>query len=190
MASPAIPKNRQIEATDQSTKLLFDVLGEHRDCPIMIPATNAPSSVCTPMKFVISARQWRSKNHADNGHLDNKVVVGPANDFRDPMTPNRKAKREKSHRAQDAEKHWSNDNSSLGGKAANKRENCPAHGVIQNRGREDDLAEIAAEIVHFPEDGRDDLDGGNRESRREKKRGEQAPVWIGNVVRGSASQTP
>ena len=57
MASPAIPKKIGInEATINPRSCSSMRLVRIGDCPIMIPATNAPSSVCTPMKFVISAR--------------------------------------------------------------------------------------------------------------------------------------
>jgi hypothetical protein len=54
---PRHPKeDRHKQGHDQSSQLLFDVLVRIGDCPIMIPTANAPSTVCTPMKLVTSAR--------------------------------------------------------------------------------------------------------------------------------------
>ena len=71
--------------------------------------------------------------------------------------------------------------------AADERENRPADGVIQDRGREDDLAEIAAEIVHLAEDGGNDFDGGNGQRCCEEERREQAPIRIGQNACPAAS---
>ena len=101
------------------------------------------------------------EDHGDDGHLDDEVIVRPANDPRDPAASNGEAKGEKRRRAKNAKKHRSDYNPPLRRQTADKCENSPGGGVIQDRGREDDLAKIAAEIIHLAEHSRDDFDRRN-----------------------------
>jgi hypothetical protein len=58
------------------------------------------------MKLVRSCQSNHDhQDHGDNGHLDDEVIVRPANDSRDQSTSNGEAKNEKPGRAQNAKEH-------------------------------------------------------------------------------------
>src|ERR1700738_402941 len=183
-------KDRHKQSYDQSSQLLFDVLRQDW----RLPNHDTSREGTENGMHADEVRHQRQSNHdyqdeADNGHLDDKVIVRPANDSRNPAASDGEAKNEKCCRAENAKEHRSDYNPPLSPQTSEERENRPADGVIQDRSREDDLAEIAAEIVHLSEDGGDDFDGGNGQRCCEKERREQAPSRIGqNAVRQHLSE--
>jgi hypothetical protein len=61
---PAMPKNTGMNnAVIRPRKLLLDMPGQDRDSPTRMPATKAPSTVCTPIS-------WRGEGHHQHDHQD------------------------------------------------------------------------------------------------------------------------
>src|SRR6266436_8867078 len=160
---PRHPKeDRHKQGHDQSSQLHFDVL--RQDWRLPDHDTSRERSEHGMHADEVSHQRQSNHDHqddADDGHLDDKMIVCPANDSRDPAASDGEAKNEKCCRAKNAKEYRSDYNPPLRRQAADERENRPADGIIQDRGREDDLAEIAAEIVHLAKDGGNDFDGGN-----------------------------
>ena len=143
---PRHPKeDRHKQGHDQSSQLLFDVLGQNWRLP---NHDTSHESTEHGMHADEVGHQCQSKHDdqddADDGHLDDKMIVHPANYSRHPAASDGEAKNKKCSRAQNAKDHRSDYNPPLRRQAADECENRPANGVIQDRGREDDLAEIAA----------------------------------------------
>ena len=139
-----------------------------------MPATKAPSTVCTPIRWVISAMP----------PIKSRITVMTAasltrwslvqrislNTSRRPMvklTP-RKTSVPSTAFATD-----STIEAAVRGQAEDDGDDDPADGVVDDRRSDDDLADIAAHEVHLAHDHGDDLDRRDRQRGAEEQRRHQ-----------------
>ena len=117
--------------------------------------------------------QHHQQDGGDDGHLDGHIVVGPADDARNQAAPDREAHREKYRRARQARADVRHAHRAVRRYARNNRDDDPGDRVIEDGGREDQLAEIAPDGADFHQHHRDDLHRRNRQRRAKEQRGDE-----------------
>ena len=144
------------------------------DWPIRMPATKAPSAVCTPISSVVSAMPSMTTRMA--------VITGTSivmwslthtisrATSRRPIVRLKTRKRAVSARLAPtvAQIHRA-----LGGDARDHRDDDPGDGVVEDGGGQDQLADVAADDADLHQGHGDDLDRRDRHRGAEEQRGDQ-----------------
>ena len=105
--SPAMPKNTGMKNARMRPRNCSSMcLVRIGDSPISTPATKAPSTVCTPMKCVVSAMTTHDhQDGRDHGEVAFEIVVGPADQEEDDAAADGEARDQEHGGAQDAPGH-------------------------------------------------------------------------------------
>lgn len=111
-----------------------------------------------------------------DGRLAVELVVGPADHQEDEPAPDSEAGHQEQRRAQKALADGPDVDAAVQGEAEGDRNDHPADCVVDDRGRDDDLPDIAAQEVHLAHHHGDDLHGRDGQSRPEKERRDQAKL--------------
>ena len=144
-----------------------------------MPATKAPSTVWTPIAWVISAMTpITTRIVVMTGTSLTRLSLAQRIKRNTRRRPIVKLAARNKQRAEDALRERTQFDGAVPGEAEDDREDDPAERIVDDRGGHDDLAERAPHEVHLADRHRDDLDRRDRQRRAEEQRRDQAMIGV------------
>ena len=153
------------------------------DWPIRMPATKAPSAVCTPISSVVSAMPSMTTRMAVI--TGTSIVMWSLTQTISRATSRRPIVRLTARNravSGEARADGGEIDRALGGDACDHCDDDPGDGVVEDGGGEDQLADVATDDADLHQGHGDDLDRGDRQRGAEEQRGHQRVLVRRNDV--------
>ena len=119
------------------------------------------------------------QNDADDGHLADEGIVGPANEQRHDAPADGEAEENEQSGEREGADDAAEFDGAAGGEPGDDADENPGDGIVEDRGGENRLPDVAAEIAEIADDQRHDLHRRDGQRRAEEERGREPLLRIG-----------
>jgi hypothetical protein len=163
-------EDRHEQGDDEAAQLLVDVAGQDRRLADENPGhERTQRGVYTNQIRDERHRAHDHENRGDHRHFADKTVVGPADDAEHETPPERKTRRKKDCRSEDALTHGERVQVSVNREAKGDRDDDPSDRVVDDGRGDQRHPDVSAHETHLAHDHRHDIHRGNRQRRTDKQ---------------------
>jgi len=150
---PATAKNRAEECNDEAAQLILDMLGQDWRLSDQHARYERPERRMDADEFGRQRHcQHDEEDYGDDRYLACHVIVGPADETRDQAAARSQAEREEDQRSRHARSYADEAHRAVRGHTGDDRDHDPGDRIVENRGREDQLPQVAPDGPNFHQD--------------------------------------